>query len=70
MPEPTDLIRVKVKDTGHKFTTRQSVVDADPDTYQVLKQDAVDHNGAVLPPEYPGESSPSSAPVVPTIKES
>lgn len=47
-----EWLRVKDRDTGHKFSIQKSVVDADPDVFQVLKQDALDHNGEPLPPEY------------------
>lgn len=47
MPE---YLRVKSKDTGHKW----SIVAAafDPESEQELKQDAVDNAGNPLPPEY------------------
>lgn len=49
MPEH-EYVRVKDKSTGHKFSVIASAVD--PDAYQVLKQDAVDHVGDPLPPEF------------------
>jgi hypothetical protein len=49
MPE---YLRVTVKDTKHKLSLLKSVVDANPDAYNVLKQDAVDVAGEPLPPEH------------------
>ena len=52
MPE---FIRVRVKDTGTEQTiAKPSAVD--PEVYEVLKQDAVDSNGRVLPPKLPAQS--------------
>lgn len=53
MPE---YLRVKAKDTGHKFSIIASAFD--PDAQTELKQDAVDIAGRPLPPEY---ASPSSS---------
>lgn len=58
MPE---YVRVKDKDTGHKYSALKSTVDANPDAYLVLKQDAVDVAGDPLPVEY-ADSSESSKP--------
>lgn len=58
MPE-IDYVRVKDKTSGHKFSIVRSAAEADPDAYQILKQDAVDHNGWPLAPEY-GDSPASS----------
>lgn len=72
---PLDLsgaqwIRVKDKTTGHKLSVVASVAEADPDAYQVLKQDAVDHNGQPLPPEFADSGSSSSSAPTTTPKES
>lgn len=48
----SEFVRAKVKDTGHKVSLRKSVVDANPDAYTVLKEDAVDHVGLPLPAEH------------------
>lgn len=55
MPE---YVRVKDKSTGHKFSVIASAFD--PDAMQELKQDAVDHVGDPLPPEFATESLSSS----------
>lgn len=52
-------VRVKDKDTGHKFSVIASAVDED--AMQVLKQDAVDISGEPLPPEYAGSNTGQSA---------
>ena len=65
----TDLVRVSDKRTGHHYTTAQSVVDADPGRYRVLKSPAVDIDGRPLPPKpaalpivsAPAESEPTEA---------
>ncbi len=57
MPEYT---RVKDKSTGHKFSVIASAVDEE--SMQVLKQDAADHTGEPLPPEYATESLSSNTP--------
>lgn len=49
MPE---WVRVKDKDTGHKLTVLAQELENNPDAYAELKQDAVDHNGDPLPPEF------------------
>lgn len=49
MPE---WVRVKDKSTNHKYSVVASVVDADPEAFQVLKQPATDVAGDPLPPEY------------------
>jgi hypothetical protein len=54
-------VRVKDKISGHKYSVVDSVAAADPDAYQVLKQDAVDHVGQPLPPEFADASPQSSA---------
>jgi hypothetical protein len=52
MPE---FIRVRVKDTGTVQTiAKPSAVD--PEVYEVLKEDATDSNGRILPPEFPAKS--------------
>lgn len=56
----TDLVRVSDKRTGHHYTTAQSVVDADPGRYRVLKSPAVDIDGRPLPPK--PAAIPTSAP--------
>lgn len=53
MPE---YARVKDKTSGAKFTVVRSAAEADPDAYQILKEDAVDHNDLPLPPEFPAPS--------------
>lgn len=50
MPEFDDWVRVTDKDTGHKLSLRESQVPHG--NYNVLKQDAVDHLGDPLPPEF------------------
>ena len=37
--------------TGHRYTTAESVVAADPDRYVVLDTPALDTNGRPLPPD-------------------
>ena len=54
----SDLVRVSDKRTGHHYTTAQSVVDADPGRYRVLKSAAVDIDGRPLPPK------PAAIPIV------
>lgn len=52
MPE---FIRVKFRDSG----TEQSIprpVALDEDAYEVLDEDAVDHNLRVLPPKFPAKT--------------
>ncbi len=56
-----DYRRVKDKDTGAHYTVLAAEVDANPDAYTVLKQDAVDHNGDPLPGEVPGSTGQSAA---------
>ena len=51
MPENT-WVRVTDQDTGHKLTVLASEVANG--NYRELKQDAVDHNGDPLPPEFKG----------------
>lgn len=55
-----DWVRVKAKDSGHKFSMIRSAAEADPDAFQILKQDAVDHNDQPLPPEFPDSPAPTS----------
>lgn len=59
--------RVKDRSTGHKLSVVASVAD-DTDAYELLKEDAVDHVGQPLPPEFakPSKSSASTT----TNKES
>lgn len=57
MPE---WVRVKDKSTGHHYSVLSTEAENNPDAYQVLKQDAVDHNGDPLPGEVP-ESSGQTA---------
>lgn len=61
-----DYVRVKDKDTGAHYTVLDSEVQANPDAYQVLKQDAVDHNGDPLPGEIPAPTGQTAT----TKKES
>jgi hypothetical protein len=51
-----DYVRVKDKTSGYHLTLVRSAAEADPDAYQILKQDAVDHNDLPLPPEFPAPS--------------
>lgn len=64
-----EVVRVKDKDTGHKYTELVSVVDGAPDAYQILKQDAVDAAGRPLDPEFNTESPASSGQKANTEKE-
>lgn len=57
MPE---WVRVKDKSTNHKYSVVASVVDANPEAFQVLKQDATDAGGDPLPPEYASKSPATS----------
>ena len=45
------LLRVRDAYTGHRYTTAQAVVDADPERFEVLDDPAVDANGRPLPPD-------------------
>ena len=45
------LLRVRDTYTGHRYTTAESVVAADPDRYVVLDEPALDTNGRPLPPD-------------------
>lgn len=63
-----EWVRVKDKSTGHKLSVVASVAETDPDAYQILKQDAVDHVGQPLPPEF-NDGTQSSASTT-TNKES
>lgn len=63
-----DFVRVKDKTSGHRFTIVRSAAEADPDAYQILKQDAVDHNDQPLPPEYESPA-PSGQKATDTAKE-
>ncbi len=54
----SERVRVKDKATGHKYSELASVVEANPDAYQVLKQDA-EVNGEVVPPEFAETSEPA-----------
>ena len=45
------LLRVRDAYTGHRYTTAESVVAADPDRYVVLDTPALDANGRPLPPD-------------------
>ena len=45
------LLRVCDAYTGHRYTTAESVVAADPDRYVVLGTQALDANGRPLPPD-------------------
>ena len=65
MPE---YVRVKDKDTGHKLTVLAQEAEANADAYQVLKQDAVDHNGDPLAPEF-SESTATGAKAATEKKE-
>jgi hypothetical protein len=44
-----DYVRVKDKTSGTSSRIVRSAAEADPDAYQILKQDAVDHNGPAAP---------------------
>lgn len=65
----SEYVRVKVKDTGHRLSLRKSTVDANPDAFQVLKQDAVDHVGDPLPAEHATESLSSNGQTATNKKE-
>ena len=45
------LLRVCDAYTGHRYTTAESVVAADPDRYVVLGTPELDANGRPLPPD-------------------
>ena len=45
------LLRVCDAYTGHRYTTAESVVAANPDRYVVLDTPALDANGRPLPPD-------------------
>ena len=45
------LLRVCDAYTGHRYTTAESVVAADPGRYVVLGTPALDANGRPLPPD-------------------
>lgn len=45
------LLRVRDHTTGHRYTTADTVVEADPERYDVLDLPAVDANGRPLPPD-------------------
>ena len=45
------LLRACDAYTGHRYTTAESVVAADPDRYVVLDTPALDANGRPLPPD-------------------
>lgn len=47
-----EYVRVKDKDTGHKYSVIASAVDEN--AHQVLKQPAVGDDGTPLPPEHAG----------------
>jgi hypothetical protein len=64
------VVRVKDKDTGHKYTELVFVVEGNPDAYQVLKGDAVDAAGRLIEPEYATSSpAPSGQKATTTEKE-
>lgn len=52
MPE---FIRVRFKDSKTEQSIPRPVV-VDEDAYEVLEEDAVDHNDRVLPPTFPTKS--------------
>ena len=52
MPE---FIRVRFKDSKTEQSIPTPVV-VDEDAYEVLEEDAVDHNDRVLPPTFPANS--------------
>ena len=58
------LLRVCDAYTGHRYTTAESVVAADPDRYVVLDTPALDANGRPLPPDMtpaPAEATATEA---------
>ena len=58
------LLRVRDTYTGHRYTTAESVVAADPDRYVVLDTPALDANGRPLPPDttpVPAEATATEA---------
>jgi hypothetical protein len=50
---PLTYVRVRDKSNGHHYTVLAQEVEASPDAYEVLKQDAVNANGDPLPGEIP-----------------
>lgn len=56
-----DYVRVRDKSTGHHYTVLAQEAKVNADAYQVLKQDAVDHNGDPLPGEIPESTTGQSA---------
>lgn len=68
MPDPT-FVRIKDRSTGYMYSIVQSAYEADPEQYQLLKQDAVDHNGAPLAPEFPEDPASSGQKATNTTKE-
>ncbi len=59
MAEARSYLRVTEKDTGHKVSILAALYDET--TMRLLKQDAVDHNGDPLEPEYADHKSPSNS---------
>ena len=62
-PQPDDngWYRVTDKDTGHKYSVRESQLAHG--NYTVLKSDASDVNGVPLPPEFNAVTPAASTPV-------
>lgn len=74
MPDLSGATWVRVKDrtTGHKLSVVDSVAETDPGAYELLKEDAVDHVGQPLPPEFakPKSSASSGQKATDNAKES
>ena len=58
MPE---YVRVKDKSTGYHLTVLAQEAEVNADAYTVLKQDAVDHNGDALPPDFTKSDGPAAS---------
>ena len=63
-------VLVKDKGTGHKYAELVSVVESNPDAYQVLKSDPVDAAGRLVAPEFATDSPAPSGQKATTEKES
>lgn len=61
MPENDPWVRAKDKSTGIPQSVRQSVIDNNPDAWQPLKREAVNHHGDPIPPDYAAVSGSASS---------
>ena len=59
------LLRVRDQATGHRYTTAETVVEAEPDRYQVLDLPAVDDAGRPLPPDTSPDEGDMATPAEP-----